>query len=56
MIRRLTITLPDDLFEKLRTEAFYRRTTFSAIVREKLGYYTKRKGKAKTKLPEKHRK
>ncbi|MCL4390111.1 hypothetical protein M1345_01830 [Patescibacteria group bacterium] len=34
---RTTITMPQDLYETLRLEAFQQRTSFSGIVQKKLG-------------------
>ena len=34
---RTTITLPQDLYETLRLEAFQQRTSFSGILKKKLG-------------------
>lgn len=34
---RTTITLPSDLYESLRLEAFYAKTSFSGIIKRKLG-------------------
>jgi len=31
---RTTITLPNDLFERLKTTAFYQKKTISALIRE----------------------
>ncbi len=33
---RTTITLPEDLYERLRNEAFFKKKAFSVIVRNKL--------------------
>lgn len=36
MMIRTTITLPEDLYEKLRHEAFFKKKAFSVIIRNKL--------------------
>lgn len=42
---RTTITLPADLYEKLREQAFYQRTSFSALIREGCSQNLKQKDK-----------
>lgn len=43
---RTTVTLPVDLYESLRLQAFQQKTSFSGILREKLaGSKTKKPGK-----------
>lgn len=42
---RTTVTLPADLYERLREQAFYQRTTFSALIREGCSQNLERKGK-----------
>ncbi len=56
MTKRLTISLPEAVYEKLRTEAFYKRTTFSAIIRAKLYSYVNKKLKIGTGTSKKYKK
>lgn len=40
---RTTITLPEDLYEELRTAAFYQKKTISELIRNKLRRTPKKK-------------
>lgn len=39
MITRTTISIPTDLYERLRLEAYQQKTTFSGIIQQKLAGY-----------------
>ncbi len=49
MITRTTITIPTDLYEQLRLEAYQRKTSVSGIIQQKLAGDV-RKGKVATSL------
>lgn len=48
---RTTITLPEELYEELRTAAYYQKKTISAIIRERINEKPKKeKRKSKSAL------